>query len=464
MSASNSPKDDVPLSGIVATIRHNLRQIGRRLGGMQPTRLLSLGYASYIIVAWMLLCLPLCWESEPISALDNLFTATSALSTTGLITVNTPVAYNWLGELIVLIAIQFGGLGYMTLGSFVLLARRREISEMRESVGQTAFSLPEGFEFRVFIRHVVVFTVVIEAAGAAALFFAFMGAGVEKPFWPAVFHSISAFCTAGFSVFPNSLEDFRANFWVNAIISALSIGGAIGFLVFSDVWLWLTRRRERTTYTTRIILWMTAWLIVGGAALIFLIEPTLRDLPPAERLMTAWFQSMTSVTTVGFNTHAIGAIGHAAALIIIVQMIIGAAPAGTGGGLKVTSLSAALAVVGSRATGRREMSFLGSVIPPHRIHGAFAALVFYVMTFLAGSFLLLLVQSQSLEDVLFEAASALGTVGLSRGITADLSALGKIIVIALMFVGRVGPLTFGLALFAHPQVAKNPGGVEDVAM
>ncbi|TWU25903.1 TrkH family potassium uptake protein [Bythopirellula polymerisocia] len=435
-------------------MKSKITAIGETISHWHPLRLLVLGYASYLLVTWLLLCLPFSWAAAPVSPLDNLFIATSAVSTTGLATVNPPEAYSFLGELIVLLAVQVGGLGYMTLGSFVILSRKSDLPKVRASVGLVAFSLPSGFDLRLFIRHVVTFTVLIEVAGAALLYYAFRSAGIESPLWPSIFHSISAFCTAGFSVFPDSLEQFQGNVWVNMIISVLSLLGAIGFLVASDFWLTLTQYRTRLTLTTKIIVLMTFWSIMLGWLLLFLVEPTMQSLPLPERLMTSGFQSMSALTTVGFNTHSIGSLHMASVLIVIVLMVVGASPSGTGGGLKSTSVSAAFAVVWSVLRGRDRITFWGTEVPDFRLHAAFAATFFYLVIFLTGSTLLMLVQASSFGDILFEAASAIGTVGLSRGITSDLTPVAKLIVIALMFIGRVGPLTFGLAFFTHGPMEK----------
>ncbi len=436
-----------------------------KLGRSNPVRVLLWGYGSYVLAAWVLLCLPICWEGDRISLLDNLFIATSAVSTTGLITVNTPEAYNFLGEFVVMLAFQIGGLGYMTLGSFVLLASQDSLPRFRQQVGSAVFALPEGFDLKVLIRHTVIFTVVAESIGAVLLTFLFAAEGVSNPIWKAIFHSVSAFCTAGFSVFPNSLEDFRSNVMINLVVSVLSLLGAIGFLVVTDVWQGVVGRRRRIALTTRIILYFTAWVIALSSILLFFFDESITGLPLGERLLGAWFQAMTALTTVGFNTHPIGSLGAFSVLLIIVLMILGASPSGTGGGLKSTTISAALGGVWGQLRGQNRPAYLGRRIPEERLLTAFAAIVFYLFVFLVGSALLLLVQGQAFEDVLFEAASALGTVGLSRGITGDLTVLGKWIVIALMFMGRIGALAFGIALFYQKSKAsavQQP--VEDLAV
>ncbi len=427
---------------------------------MNSMKTLLVGYVIYIVTGWIILSLPFS-QQQPVSPLDNLFTATSAVSTTGLATVSTPGSYTLLGEAAILVMIQFGGIGYMTLGSFILLARRVKLPDAREEVARASFVLPEGFEIRTILRNVVIFSAVIETLGAIGLYFAFRAAGVKDPLWQAIFHSISAFSTAGFSLFNNGLADFADNFWVISIISVLSLLGAIGFLVLSDFFLAFTTNRKRRTLTTKIILHATCWTLVTGWVILFLIEPSFNGMPPWQRLMAAGFQSMTALTTVGFNTVDIGGLSHASSLLVMLLMILGASPSGTGGGLKSTTVSAAFATVWSTLRARKKVTFWGCEVPQHRLLLAFASVVFYIAIFFAGGLLLLLVQPEPMEDVLFEAASALGTVGVSRGLTAHLTPVGKILIIALMFIGRLGPVTFGLALLAGKQ---EPVEHEDLAV
>lgn len=416
---------------------------------LSPLKLLLSGYATYMLLGWILLSLPFSRQSESVPAIDNLFTAVSAVSTTGLATVSTPTSYSFFGEIVILVLIQLGGIGYMTLGSFILLARHRELPAERKEVARIAFALPDGFQVRSFLRNVILFTLGIESVGAISLYFAFRSAGVENPIWQAVFHAVSAFCTAGFSLFPDSLEQFAGNVWVNLTIAGLSLSGAIGFLVMSDMFWSFTGRRDKKTLTSRIILHATFWTLIVGWVLVFLIEPSLRELPSEQRLMVSGFQAMTSLTTVGFNTVPIGGLAMAPTFLMLLMMILGASPSGTGGGLKSTSVSAAFATVWSVIKSRQKVTFWGCEVPQYRLTMAFASVVFYVAVFFCGGLLLLLVQPQSFEDIVFEAASALGTVGLSRGLTSDLTPLGKLVVIGLMFIGRVGPITFGLALMSE---------------
>lgn len=416
---------------------------------LSPNLLVFVGYLSYVLIGWLLLSLPWAQRGQGAGSLDNLFIATSAVSTTGLVTVSVADSYSFFGQLIILSLIQLGGIGYMTLGSCLTLARKEELSSIRTSIAQKVYTLPASFRVAEFLKSVIWFTLGIELIGAAALYAAFIRVGAPQPLWCAVFHSVSAFCTAGFGLFNDSFASYADDFWLNAILAALSYLGALGFIVCLDFWRILSGGSRQTTFTTKIILWLTLWMTIIGTSLLFINEPSLRSLPPYERLLAAFFQCMTSMTTVGFNTVDIASMSKASLLLIIVFMIIGSSPSGTGGGVKATTFTAMLGVMRSAMRGERETRLWGRRIPVERVSMAFAGLGFYLAAFVIGTYLLELSESTPFEQNLFEAASALGTVGLSMGITAMLSPLGKVILIMLMFCGRCGPLTFGSAILGR---------------
>lgn len=421
-----------------------------RLASVPPVTQISLGYALYMLFGWALLSLPFAGapNAPATDALDHLFTAVSAVSTTGLVTTSTQGTYTFFGEFVVLALIQVGGLGYMTLGSFVVLTRTGELSSSRRAVGEKAFTLPAGFDLTSFLRAVVVFSLVIEAIGAAILYIAFQRAGLDDVWWLAIFHSVSAFCTAGFGLFDTSLEAFRTDPVVNITIAALSYLGAIGFIVMLDLWRRLIGRTRRMTLTSRLILAVTLWFAIGATALIFLGDASIRALPPADRLMTSFFQAMTAMTTVGFNTFPVADLGRGTLIVLMVLMVIGASPSGTGGGLKTTTFTAMWGFARCQLLGRDRVTFWGREVPEARLRTAAAATGLYLGTLVVGVYLLELIlpKDAAFEDILFEAVSALGTVGLSRGLTPDLTALGELVIIALMFTGRVGPVTLAMAL------------------
>ncbi len=418
---------------------------------MPPAKLVLLGYASYIATGWLLLCMPFAQQQGLVAgALDHLFIATSAVSTTGLTSISVAGSYTFFGQLVVLSLIQVGGIGYMTFGSFVVLAGKRELSKTRTEIAKTVFSLPASFDLAHFLKGVIVFTFLIEAVGAAALFFVLRAAGQPEALWSAVFHSVSAFCTAGFSIYDSSFEGFAGNFWLNAVIATLSYIGAIGFIVCVDLWNMVTGRVKAITLTSKIILWTTFWLSGAGTLLLFLGEPSIQSRSLDERILSAFFQAMTALTTVGFNTIGIGELSKASVLLLIVLMVIGSSPSGTGGGLKCTTFSAIIGVMRSSIRGEQEVRFWNRPVPVERVWTAIGSLGFYIFALVIGTYLLEMTEKSPFDQNFFEAASALGTVGLSMGITPTLSNVGKIIIILLMFCGRLGPLTFGMALFGRP--------------
>ncbi|WP_299964327.1 potassium transporter TrkG [uncultured Roseobacter sp.] len=433
------------------TLKMRLLRLRAVLVQTNPAKLLLMGYLSYIILGWALLSLP--WaQAVPVPALDNLFISASAVSTTGLVSVNPGASYSFFGELVILLLIQLGGLGYMTVGSFIVLTTQDRISRLRREATRKAFNLPEDVKPRTFIRSVVRFTFICEAVGAAILYLLFRQQEVENPLWSAIFHSVSAFCTAGFSLFSNSFESFSAHAGITLTISALSILGAMGFLIVVDASRTLSGRAPHLGFTSKVIMRMTLLFLLIGTLIVMVVEPGIAALPPSERLLTAFFQVMTASTTVGFNTYPIGALSHAVLVVFFFLMIIGASPAGTGGGLKTTSFAALIGLVRSTTKGRDRIRFFKRDIPLQRLQNATASLSYYLVLLAVALFLLLLTEAgKPFEQVMFEVISALGTVGLSMGITGDLSDLGKLIVVALMTAGRVGILTFGIALATHDE-------------
>lgn len=439
----------------------------RFLGCLHPARVVALGYLSYIFVGWFLLALPFSHARGQLPFLDILFTSVSAVSTTGLVTLSTGNDFNMFGQIVILLLVQMGGIGYMTLGSFIVLSKGgTALSDRREEIGKIVFSMPEGFRIDKFLKSVVVFTIITEAVGAWALYWALGRTGVENPLWSAIFHSVSAFCTAGFCLYDDSFSQFRGDAYINTIIISLSCLGAIGFIVLIDGWRRITRKIRHITLTSRIILVTTLLVSFFGAVLFFTAEPTLEDVSFKESLNITLFQIVEASSTAGFNSVPIGELSKASLFLLIILMIVGASPSGTGGGLKTTTCTAVFGVIRSAIFGRKKVTFWGREIPDDRIRVAIASLGFYTATLVTGCYLLALTQSLEFESLLFEVTSALSTVGLSTGITPHLTAVGKLIIIAVMFAGRMGPLAFGLALFFPFSSDKSAcrNGREDLAV
>ncbi|MDO6759169.1 potassium transporter TrkG [Tamlana sp. 2_MG-2023] len=419
--------------------------------GKSPQMNLVWGFLLYTLVGFVLLSIPL-FHKIDISLMDNLFISTSAISTTGLATIDLFESYNFMGQLVILSLVQLGGIGYMTLTTYFLLFTTKKITHWHNKVLGTEFALPKNIIINDFIKSVIVFTAVMEALGAILFYIAFTNTGMEgfKAVWFSIFHSISAFCTAGFSLFPDGFESYHDNVFINLIICILSVAGSIGFIVITDIWYRITGRTKETTFTTKIIVYGFLILLFLGTMLIYTSEST-SLLGTNHTILTSFFQAMSAMTTVGFNTIHIGNFSLPILLFVIFLMYIGASPSGTAGGMKITTLTAMIAIVKSRLLAQKKITFLNRIIPFERIYVATSTFILYTSLIFLFSFLLAYTDDFTFIQILFEVASALGTVGLSTGITADLSVLGKAMIIILMFIGRVGVLTFGFALLRQKQ-------------
>lgn len=420
-------------------------KIERILVTYDPTRVLVIGYLSYMVSGFLLLLFPF-FRTRDVGIIDTLFVAVSAVSTTGLSPLDVGSTYNFGGELVILLLIQLGGIGYMTLGSFIVLQTGHMLSKSREKLTRTAFPLPESFNISLFLKSVVFYTLAIEFVGAFLLYFSFINTDIENPAWSAVFHSVSAFCTAGFSLNSDSFSEYALNYRINFILAALSTLGAIGFIVVADLTRNLARRRLCFSFTTLVILKITSLFLIFGTAFLAIFEPSLSHLPLNEKLLVSFFQTMTATTTVGFNTVDMGEISPQSMMFLFFLMLFGASPSGTGGGLKSTTFAALIGLVSSTLRRDKNITYMRRRIPLQQLRYAASAFVFSWFILGASIFLLSISESQKFIDIVFEAFSALGTVGLSTGITGQLTDYGKIFVILLMIIGRVGVLSFGLAI------------------
>jgi trk system potassium uptake protein TrkH len=410
-----------------------------------PVRYVAFGYIGYMAIGWALLALPPS-QAVPLAAIDTLFIAVSAVSTTGLVTVDPGTSFTRFGEVVILALIQVGGLGFMTIGSFAWATLSRPAGPLRERVARMVFSVSATEDVRRFLRRVVIFTLAVEALGALALYPLFVSAGVAEPAWAALFHSVSAFCTAGFALFPDSLERFAADPLVLGVISVISLLGALGFLVVSELWDRARGRLDRLGVTSRLVLRALPMLVLGGALLLLACEPEIRGRPAGEAVLAALFQSLSAATTVGFNSIPTIGLVPAAVMVMYLLMLIGASPSGTGGGLKVTTVAVLLALVRASGRGEAEVRLFGQPVRAERVRQAASMLTLAVLVLGLALFVLALTESLAFDRLLFEALSALGTVGLSLGATAELSDAGKLVVVALMAIGRIGVLGLAVAL------------------
>jgi len=418
--------------------------------GQSPQQNIAYGFFTYILFGWFLLSLP--WlQKTAASLLDNLFIATSAVSTTGLVTVSIFDTFNMGGQFVIMMLFQLGGIGYLTFTTFMLLSTTRKLTHWHKRLLSAEFTLPTTIKVKDFLKSVIIFTAIMETIGFVLFFIAFkledMATG--SAIWNSLFHSISAFCTAGFSLFNSGFTEYVDNGFVNFIISFLAIAGSLGFIVVTDFVLLVSQKGHKLSFTTKIVIYGFLILLSSGFSFFYFLEPTIKSLEGASRYYAAFFQSMSAMTTVGFNTVDYGLFALPMLIITFFLMYVGASPSGTAGGIKITTLTAVLAIMKSRIRGDSKITFLGKTIPFERLYIATSSFIFYSLLIFLGTFILTFTEKFELEKIIFEVASALGTVGLSTGITADLSNFGKIVIVLIMFIGRLGVITFGLAIWSR---------------
>jgi trk system potassium uptake protein TrkH len=420
-----------------------------------------------ILVGTFLLSLPLAHAAEPLSVLDALFTATSATCVTGLTVVDTGTRFSPFGQAVVLGLIQVGGLGLMTFAVFAGIALGGRVAFTERVVIQETMHHTPSAGVRRLVRYVVGFTLVSEAVGALWLWLRLREAlPVGAAIWSAVFHSVSAFCNAGFSLVPDNLVRYRGDLVVNLGITGLIVLGGLGFLTSMELRDQVVARLRRArppqaTLHTRLVLVVTAALLALGMLVYLVLEwdNVLRGLPLGERLLAAWFLSVTP-RTAGFNTVDYGQMASQTLFFTVFLMFVGASPGSTGGGIKTTTFGLLVALVVARWRGRGRASVFHRTIP-HAVmdRALLLAMVAWALVSL-GIGLLAVVETGHtpyLDErprflaMMFEAVSAFGTVGLSTGITPQLAAGSKLVLIALMFAGRVGPLTLVLAIGPRQQ-------------
>lgn len=396
------------------------------------------------------LVLPGLYVGPRLGVVDALFTATSAVCVTGLIVVDTATYFTPVGQAWILLLIQLGGLGIMTLATLLIVALGQRLNrDWEEITGGQARVLSHIDEISL-IRAVIRTTLALEALGALGLWALWQGELGPGAIWHATFHAVSAFCNAGFSTFSDSLSGFRGSPATLLWVSALIILGGLGFVVLADLWVHYVRRESRRlSLHTKIVLIVTVLLLVGATALFLLFEShfDLRVMGPLDRAVNAWFMSVTA-RTAGFNTIEYGTASNGSLFLTFLLMLVGGSPGSTAGGLKTTTVAVLLLLVWNRLRGRDETSILGRTIPKDTAERA-AGIVIGSLLLLGVCVFILLVTEYPLETELdrarfmslaFEAHSAFGTVGLSMGPTADLTTGGRLLIVFLMFVGRVGPL------------------------
>lgn len=444
------------------------RRITDSLTGPQ---LFALSFFALILFGTVgLKVLPGLYTGLPLGWLDALFTATSAVCVTGLIVVDTATYFTPLGQGFILLLIQLGGLGMIALATLIIvsLGGRPSLTQEELTAGHAAVT-PE-VDYRHLIRSVVRFTFLIELLGALSLWLLwFHSLGTLTGLWHAVFHSISAFCNAGFSTFSDSLVGYRRSPGVLFVIMSLIIVGGIGFITMDELYLAgranARGRQNRLSLHSRIVLITTAILLVAGWILFTMSEwdATFQDLPAWARVANGLFMSVTA-RTAGFNTIDYAHSESGSDFTTILLMTIGGSPGSTAGGLKTTTFALIGLLAWSRLRGERVVNIAGRSIPDETVQRAVGL---FVMAFgvVTAAILLFTYTEAGMgyaagRDTpflawMFEAVSAFNTVGLSLGVTPELSTPGRVIVILLMYLGRVGPLTFAAAIALHGRSARD---------
>ena len=425
--------------------------------GVSPAAAVALSFALLIAAGTILLSIPAATASGRLTKpVDALFTATSASCVTGLIVHDTPTHWSLFGQLVILALLQIGGLGTMTMAAVMrLLLRRRTPVLTRFALRDTFAPLGTGDLAHLALR-IVQFTAICEGLGAALLTLRWWAEGMSwaQAAYRGLFHSISAFCNAGFSVFSNSLEDYAADPVVNIVVGGLIIVGGLGFPAVADIYHFFrdlrAGRRAHLALHTRLVLITTAVLLAGAFVFFVLVEwnGAFAGRPPAERMWAALFASITP-RTAGFDTVVPAKFSVASQFVTIALMTVGASPGSTGGGVKTTTAALIVVLILAMARGERTLHMARRSIGEETRHRAFAIFGLMLAALFAVTLILCLTEpGVDLNAAMFEAASALGTVGLSLGLTKYLTTAGRLVITAAMYVGRIGPLTLALAILA----------------
>lgn len=429
---------------------------------MTIARTICLGFLAVISVGTILLLMPFSISNGEWGNLTTaLFTSTSAVCVTGLIVVDTGTYFSFWGQLCILCLIQIGGLGYMTTTTFLILLIGRKFDFRQKLAIKESFDRPFLQGSQNLLKSVFATTIVLELSGAIILFLIFQkDFNNQRSLWLAIFHSISAWNNAGFSLFEDSLVRYQTSIPMNAIISFLIIVGGIGYQVIIEYYLWFqekfnrsSHRQYRFSLNFRVVTSTTFFLLIFGTIFFFFTEYNnlLKTFPFPEKVLLAWFQSVTT-RTAGFNTLDLGAMTTASLFLTIGFMFVGASPSGTGGGMKTTTLRILLESTKAVLQGKRDVIVFEREVPSSLILKAMAVVFGSAVTVLTITFIISFLHPDfNFINIFFEVVSAFATVGLSTGITGSLSGTAQLVIILTMYIGRVGVLLFMSAIVGDPK-------------
>lgn len=421
----------------------------------QPVQILALGFAAVILIGSILLSLPIASrDGNPTDYIDALFTATSAVCVTGLVTVDTGTHYSLFGQIVIMLLIQIGGIGFMTFATLIALILGKKISLRERLIMQEAYNT---FNIQGVVKlalYVIGITFSIELLGAVALSTQFIPKyGLLKGLYFGLFHAVSSFCNAGFDLIGNfqSLTPYVENTVVNLTVCALIIVGGIGFAVLTEVINY--RKTRKLSLHAKVVLSATAFLIIIGTVLFLVLEynnpKTLGQLSIKGKLLASLFASVTP-RTAGFNTISTADMTTAGKFLTIILMFIGASPGSTGGGIKTSTAFLLFMTVVAVVQGKKDTDIYEKRINKSYVYRALGITMISFIIVIAVTMILSIVQNGEFIEFLYEATSAFATVGLTLGLTTRLTLIGKIIIIITMYIGRVGPLTITMAI-AHKQ-------------
>lgn len=429
----------------------NMKRYEGVFSRLSPAQVLVLGFATVILIGAVLLSLPVASASgKPTAFIDALFTSTSAVCVTGLVVVDTGTHYSLFGQIVILLLIQVGGLGFMTMATLFAFLMGKRIRLRERLLIQEAYNQLTMEGVVRLARMVLLITFAIE--GTAALILALRWwpeFGLTRGVYYGLFHSVSAFNNAGFDLFGGfrSLTPFVSDTTVNTVISLLIIIGGLGFGVIMEVY--SKRSWRKFSLHTKSVLSISAILLLMGMLSVFVLEysnsKTFAQLSLGGKLLAAWFQSVTP-RTAGFNTIDISSMRTATQFLIIILMFVGASSGSTGGGIKTTTAGTLFSAVWAVMRGRSDAELFERRLPKEIVFRALTITLAALTLVMLVTMFLTITEKSDFLTILFEATSAFGTVGLSMGLTTKLSLLGKIAIMFTMYAGRVGPLTLGFAI------------------
>ena len=417
-----------------------------------PYMTILLSFMVVTILGGILLSLPISMRyGKSVKLIDGFFIATSAICVTGLSSIDIGSVYNIFGQMVILVLIQLGGLGVITFTSVIIIMISKKIGYYTKKIVQEDINIDTTFKIEEYVKKVIFSVIIIEFIGTVILFFEFIKKfGFLKAVYYSFFHSVSAFCNAGFSLFSDNLYGFKNSFIINMTIPLLIFLGGIGFSTILNCYNVLRKKEKRLTSTTKLSIKISIFLVIIGMIAMLILEysnkSTIGNLSFGQKLEASFFQSVTT-RTAGFNTISILGLKRSTSLLFVILMFIGASPGSTGGGIKTTTIGliilGTLAILKNKDTIEYDKRSVSWRIYSKAITVLFISLIY---TTICVFLLILFERNKNLLDLVFEVFSAFGTVGLSRNLTPSLADISKFILIVTMFVGRVGPLTIALAL------------------